>query len=413
MRTPRAGYGRRMTGMSGYGLLVIGSGPAGVTAAKAYVAANGPGPVLIVTADDDPPYQRPPLSKNVLAGESEPTGTPIGRKPLPDDVELRLGTTVTALDLDARTAAAGGSKIAFERLVIATGARPRSLPDADPDAEVHLLRTLDDARRLVAAAQRSRTAVVIGSGFIGCEGAASLARRGVATTLVTPEQGPQHKRLGAYVAARIASWLSDLGVELRTGVEVSGIRAPRTVHLSDGTTLAPDLILCAVGIEAGAAALLDGTGLQLHEGRVVTDEHLSPATGVWAAGDCARPLNTAAGRHLSVEHWGDALGMGRLAGRNAAAEPSEQRAWDDVPGFWSTIGEHTIKYAAWGDGHASEDVVERAGGFTLWYGDDAGALVGVLTYNADDDYDRGAGLVAQGIAVSAAIAGARPDSSGP
>lgn len=397
--------------MSGYGLLVIGSGPAGVNAATAYVAAGGPGPALIVTADQDPPYQRPPLSKGVLTGEAPAEGTPIGKQPLPTQVEVRIGAAVSAVDLEARTVTAGGDQLTYERLVIATGARPQRFPDADPDAEIHHLRSLEDARRLTTSAQHARSALVIGSGFIGCEAAASLARRGVATTLVTPEDGPQRQRLGAHVAAQIGSWLTDLGVELRTGVTVLGIRAPRTAHLSDDTTLAPDLILMAIGIEA-AAGFLDGTGLQLHEGRVVADEHLAAHPAVWVAGDSARPVNTSAGRALSVEHWGDALAMGSLAGTNAAAGEDAQQPWSDVPGFWSTIGEHTIKYAAWADGHETESVVERTGGFTVWYGDASGVCVGVLTYNADDDLERGEALVASGATVAQALRGDRVEPAG-
>ena len=389
--------------MHTYGLLVIGSGPAGVSAARAYVKAAGPGPVALISADIDEPYQRPPLSKEVLAGEKPPDGTPIG-KPLPPEVEVRLGTSVTGLDLAARHVTAGGEAIGFERLVIATGAHPLPFPDADPDAEVHQLRSLDDARRLTAAAQRSRSAVVIGSGFIGCEAAASLAKRGVETTLVTPEDGPQKKRLGEFASNQIADWLTALGVELRTGVEVSGIAAPRTVHLYDGTTLAPDMILAAVGITAGADAL-DCPDLQMHEGRIVVDQHLAAAPGVWVAGDSARALNTAAGRPLVVEHWGDALSMGKLAGTNAAAGDDAQQPWDSVPGFWSTIGDHTLEYAAWGDGHEIEEVVERVGGFAVWYGDAAGTAVGVLTYNADDDYERGEALIAAGATVTEARSG--------
>lgn len=393
--------------MSSYGLLVIGSGPAGVSAAAAYVKAGGRGPVALVTGDIDEPYMRPPLSKQVLAGEKAPEGDPIGT-PLPADVELRLGTHVTGLDLDARTVTAGGETLGFERLIIATGAHPVPFPGADPDAEIHMLRSLDDARRLTAAAQRSRSAVVIGSGFIGCEGAASLARRGVATTLVTPEEGPQAKRLGEFASAQITEWLTGLGAELRTGVEVTGIAAPRIVHLSDGTTLAPDLILAAVGIEAGAGAL-DSPDLQMHEGRVVADEYLCAAPGIWVAGDSARALNATAARPLVVEHWGDALTMGELAGTNAAAAEEEQQPWDSVPGFWSTIGDHTIKYSAWGDGHEIEQVVERVGGFTVWYGDASGTVVGVLTYNADDDYERGSALIGSGATVTEAKSGARPE----
>lgn len=393
--------------MSGYGLLVIGSGPGGVSAVKSYVASGGSGPVALVSADIDEPYMRPPLSKEVLAGRAEAEGVPIGE--VPPGVEVRLGSAVTHLDLEARRATVAGEVLAFDKLVLATGARNSAFPVADDDAEVHQLRSLDDARRLDAAARRSRSAVVIGSGFIGCEAAASLALRGVDTTLVTPEDGPQQTRLGRRVSDQIASWLGDLGVELRTGVNVTGVEAPRTVHLDDGTTLAPDLVLAAVGVEAAAGELFEGTGLQLHEGRVVADEYLAAGPDVWVVGDASRALNAVAGRPIPVEHWGDALSMGELAGANAAAGEGERRAWGDVPGFFSTIGEHTIKYLAWGDGHEKEEVAERTGGFAVWYADADDLVVGVLTYNADDDYERGEALIAAGATLTEALAGARAD----
>lgn len=395
--------------MSTYELLVVGSGPAGVSAAASYAEAGGEGPIAVLTADVDAPYMRPPLSKDELqnAGEVEPT--PIGPE-LPEGTDLRLGTRVTAIDAEARTVTAGGEELSFERLVLAPGASPTPFPDADDDAEVYQLRSLDDARRLDAAARRSSTAVVIGSGFIGCEAAASLAVRGLEVTLVTPDVGPQHKRLGDYVCAQMTTWLTVLGVRLRTGVRVTRIEAPRTVHLDDGHTLAPDMILAATGITPAAEDLAGSTGLQTHEGRVVVDEYLSAGPGVWAAGDCARALNVAAGRPLAVEHWGDALTMGELAGRNAAGVGA-QEAWDAVPGFFSEIGEHTIKYAAWGDGHETAEVIERTGGFTVWYADATETVVGVLTYNADDDYERGSGLVRAGSSLTEARSGARAPSS--
>ena len=274
-------------------------------------------------------------------------------------------------------------------------------------------------RRLAAAAKRSQTAVVVGSGFIGCEAAASLARRGLRVTLVTSEDGPQRTRLGEHASAQITSWLTDLGVEIRPGVHVTRVAAPRTVHLDDGTTLAPDLVLAAVGVQPAAGDLGDPAGLQTHEGRLVADEHLQVAPGVWVAGDSARGLNATAGRPLDVEHWGDALAMGDLAGRNAAATTGSGEetgegwaAWEEVPGFFSDIGEHSLQYAAWGDGYDHLEVVERTGGFTVWYADADDTVVGVLTYNADDDYDRGRGLVADKATLTQAVSGARADDAG-
>ncbi len=400
-------------------LVIVGSGPAGVSAARAYVDAGGPGPVLMLTSDVDHPYERPPLSKELLRGTAEPEPTVL--EDLPDAVELRRGVTVTHADLGARTLWAAEEPIRFERLILALGARPVPLPDVEADAEVHLLRSFADARRLVTAAGHARSAVVVGSGFIGCEAAASLALRGVETTLVTPDEVPQQRRLGRAAGERIAEWLTGAGVTLRTGVRVSGIEAPRTIHLDDGVTLAPDLILAAVGIEPGGG-LLEGTELTVHEGRIVADEHLAAAPGVWVAGDASRARHAVAGRPIVVEHWGDALAMGEVAGANAAvttvsvpdaaagqssalaheadADEGALRSWDQVPGFWSTIGEHLLKHSAWGDGHATARLVERPGSFTVWYADEEDRLVGVLTYNADDDAARGRELVAAGAAWS-------------
>lgn len=384
------------------GLAIIGGGPAGVSAAQGYLDAGGSGPVVMVTSDVDPPYQRPPLSKDVLAGRAAPEGQPIEGE-LPPEVDLRLATTVSAVDLRERTLRLGEEHLAFDRLIVAAGAHPNPLPTADDDAEVHLLRSLTDAQRLVRSAVHARSAVVIGSGFIGCEAAASLAIRGVQTTLVTPEDAPQAKRLGQVAGARLAQWLIGAGVELRTGVTVTGVRAPRTVHLDDGTTLEPDLVLAAVGVTPNGA-LLEGSGVNVYEDRIVAEEHLLAAPGVWVAGDVARAHHEVAGRPIEVEHWGDALAMGELAGRNAATDGDPQ-AWETIPGFWSVIGEHTLKYSAWGDGYETAELVPRTGGFTVWYGDADGALVGVLTYEADDDYERGQQLLEQGASLQDALRG--------
>lgn len=396
--------------MKHFDLCVIGSGPAGVSAAAAYASAGGPGSIGIITADIDAPYMRPPLSKDALQSSGEVEPTPVGPE-MPSSAELLLDTTVTALDLHNHTLTAGGATIGYARLVIATGAAPSPFDVAEADAEVHMLRSLASARRLDTAAQHARTAVVIGSGFIGCEAAASLAIRGLDVTIVTPDDGPQHARLGEFAAHQITAWLTALGVTIRTGARVTGVDAPRTVHLDDGHTLAPELVLAAIGITPAAADLVEGSGLQTYEGRVVADEYLQAAPDVWVAGDSARAHNATAARPLAVEHWGDALSMGELAGRNAAAAAGAtdaQHPWDAVPGFFSEIGEHTLKYAAWGDGHATADVVERAGSFTVWYGDANERVVGVLTYNADDDYERGSALIAQGATLTEARSGARP-----
>jgi len=390
-----------------FGLLVIGSGPAGVHAAAAYVEAAGPGPVCLVSADQDEPYQRPPLSKAILRGEEPAEVTPI----LEDSsastrIQLRLGTRVDELDVERRRVRTGdGQELAYERLVVATGSEPHALPGADPGAQVFSLRSLEHGRRLIDAVEGARSVVVVGSGFIGCEAAASLAGRGVRTTLVTPEPAPQAARLGDWVGARIAEWLAGAGVELRPGVQVEGVSAPATVRLDDGSVIEADLVLAAVGVTQ-SQAFLEGSGLLIDNGHLVVDEGLRTSDPrVWAAGDVAQAQHSVVGRALTVEHWGDAITMGELAGGNAAAQgpdgTGESGRWSGAPGFWSEIGDHNLKYSAWGDGFDDLRVVEHGqGAFTVWYADAAGELVGVLTHGKDHDYERGGDLLARRASLS-------------
>ena len=394
------------------GLLVLGSGPAGVQAATAYVRAGGSGPVVLVSADHDEPYQRPPLSKSVLAGEEAPEPTPV----LEDDddlaafeqVDLRLGTHVASVDTGSRRVRTeDGRELGYERLVVATGAAPVELDGVDADARVFPLRTLEHSRRLVEALGSAQSAVVVGSGFIGCEAAASLAGRGVRTTQVTPEPAPQAARLGDWAGARIAAWLEEAGVELRTGREVASVGAPAVVRLDDDAEVEADLVLVAVGV-APSTSFLDGA-LATEDDRLVVDAGMRTGDErVWAAGDVAKAQHPVAGRALSVEHWYDAESMGGTAGRNAAAYDgsgsSSTEEWSDVPGFWSDIGEHTLKYSAWGDGYDHAETVDHGeGAFTVWYADAAGKLVGVLTHERDEDYERGGELMADGASLADAL----------
>ena len=253
------------------------------------------------------------------------------------------------------------------------------------------LRSLADAQSLRDAAEKADSAVVIGAGFIGCEAAASLALRGVATTLVAPEPVPQAKRLGGEAGKRIIGMLTDTGARYVGSVSVNGL-SDGAVHLDNGVTIDCDLILAATGI-APQSALAEAAGIETSDGRVVVDARMrTSADNVFAAGDVAFAFNSTAGRRIAVEHWQDADDQGSIAGAVAAGQTAE---WDGVPGFWTTIGEATLKYHAWGDGFERTRLVERKDGFTVWYEAD-GATVGVLTYNADDDYDRGEEVIQQG-----------------
>ncbi len=382
------------------GLVVLGGGPAGLSAARSFREHGGTGPVRIVSADQHPPYDRPPLSKDFLRGESEVDALPLEEEAFyaEHDVELVLRRRAVDLDPAHRTLRLDdGSELAYGTCVLALGSVPAVLPVPGADhPDLFVLRSRTHGERLRAAAVPGDRAVVVGSGFIGCEAAASLAARGLEVTVVSTEPVPQEARLGERAGRRIADWLRGSGVRLVGGVSVTALREGRTVELDDGTTWTGDLVVVAAGA-VPQGDLAARAGLAGAEGRVHVDERMrTSAEGVLAAGDVALAVNAVAGRRVPVEHWGEALRMGEIAGATAAGADD---TWAQVPGFWSEIGEHTLKYAAWGDGWDDVRFVDHGeGAFTAWYGQE-GTLVGVLTHEADGDYERGEGLVERGAAL--------------
>jgi 3-phenylpropionate/trans-cinnamate dioxygenase ferredoxin reductase subunit len=241
---------------------------------------------------------------------------------------------------------------------------------------------------------------VVGSGFIGCEAACSLAAGGRDVVMVSQEELPQEARFGAEAAVRIAGWLEEDGVRLLGGVEVAGLGDGHTVRLADGRSLAADLVLVAAGVHHDTDWVVDA-GVGCEDGLVRTDSAMrTDVANVYAAGDIAFAHNAAAGRRLRVEHWGDAVRMGEVAGASAAGAEDE---WAQPPGFWSEIGARTLKYHAWGDGYDEARLVAHDDtAFTVWFARD-GKVVGVLTHDNDDDYDRGGQLVERGATLEEAL----------
>jgi NADPH-dependent 2,4-dienoyl-CoA reductase/sulfur reductase-like enzyme len=407
---------------------IVGAGPAGLATARAYRERGGAGEVTLIGAEPRLPHRRPPLTKEFLRGELAAEELPIERREWFDEqgVELRLGRSVRAIDpwrgtlelAGERGSGAHASELQADAIVLATGSEPLrpDLPGLDDEA-VMTMRTVPDS---VALAERARVLaerasdgqggstkplVVIGTGFIGCEIAASLALVGARVTMIGQEARPQQERLGEQAGERIEGWLAELGVELIAGAEVGAVRDASTVELADGRRIEAATIVLGMGVRP-RGELAQTAGLPLHEGAVVADASMrverpsrsgeDPCT-LLAVGDVAYAYNARARRPLRVEHWGDALGQGEVAGSVLAGEPA---AWDSVPGFWSTIGSHTIKYAAWGDGHDDARFEQHDdGAFTVWYSR-AGALVGVLTHERDEDYERGRELIGAGAAIA-------------
>lgn len=380
-------------------VLIVGAGPAGLSTARSYRAAGGKGSVMIAGDERHLPYRRPPLTKHFL------------RDPFPVDelfieppsffdekeIELSIGTRIQGLDPSSRRVRTSeGEEIEYQDLVLATGSEPirPPIPGAG-DPETLVMRRIEDSQALAQRSSTGGTAIVVGSGFIGCEAAASLAMRGNDVTLVSMETLPQEERLGPHAGHRIASWLSELGTNLRLGVAIEAIETRRdagSVRLDSGEVIEAGLVVLGTGVRPRVGLARDA-GLPVGSERVIVDQSMrSPVKGVWAVGDLALALNAAAGRRLRVEHWGEALIHGEVAGEGLAGRDAR---WDSVPGFWSTIGEKTIKYRAWGDGFDDHRFEKRGQGFTIFYGS-GGRLVGALTHRFDADYESSAGRIVAG-----------------
>jgi 3-phenylpropionate/trans-cinnamate dioxygenase ferredoxin reductase component len=381
-----------------YALLVVGGGPAGLSAARAYRDAGGDGAVAIVADEGRMPYQRPPLTKDLLRGDSAEADLPLEDEAWLDEqrVDLIPGRAVS-LDPDRRQVLlSGGRELDYASCLLATGAEPTRLPVPGADRPwVHVVRTVEHVRCLTARLGEDARAVVIGSGFIGCEIAASLRARGHPVDLISDEPLPNCGRLGDPQAGILRDWLIEDGVNTHLGTPVQGIeRVDGAIAVSTGTgRVVGDAVVMATGV-APRSELAAQAGLKLKDGAIpVSAAMRAGQDGLLAAGDVCLADNLAAGRPLRVEHWGDALGQGAIAGRTAAGMDA---GWDEVPGFWSTIGSRTLKYAAWGDGFdATRLRRDDDGAFAAWYGRQ-GRIAGVLTHERDDDYDRGRDLIAQG-----------------
>lgn len=381
-----------------YALLIIGGGPAGLAAARAYRDVGGGGDVAIVTDEHRIPYERPPLTKDLLRGESSEGELPIEPETWLEQerVDLVAGRVVS-LDPERRVASlSGGRELGYMWCLLATGAEPTRPPIPGADhPRVLVIRTLDHVRELTARMSDGAPMIVVGSGFIGCEIASSLRIRGHPVELVSDEPVPNAARLGEEAARILETWLAQDGVGLHFNTPVQRIEAAdgsATVWAGE-ERLQGELVVMAAGVSPRTELAVQAR-LDLMQGAIPVAADMSTARdALLAAGDVCMAENTSARRALRVEHWGDALAQGEIAGKTAAGV---RAAWSAVPGFWSTIGRRTLKYAAWGDGYDATMLNRKGdGAFTAWYGK-AGRLVGVLTHESDEDYEHGTELIARG-----------------
>jgi 3-phenylpropionate/trans-cinnamate dioxygenase ferredoxin reductase subunit len=347
-------------------ITIVGASLAGIRAAETLRKDGFDGTITLIGDEKRAPYDRPPLSKQVLAGTMEPERTAL----LTDDalqaldLDLQLGRRATALDVATRTLILDdGDAMPFDGLLIATGASPRTIPGTEGVDGVHTLRTLDDAFALRAAFdRRPQRVIVVGAGFIGAEVAATARGLGLEVTMIEALPVPLGRVLGDTIGNVCGDVHRDHGVDLRLGVGVDGIDGAGRVErlrLSDGSTIDADVVVVGIGVAPNAQWLV-GSGLDIDNG-VVCDATTLAGPGITAAGDVARWPNARFGETARVEHWDHAIEMAMFAARRLLLSDDEASPFTPVPYFWSDQYDRKIQLA--GRCRPDDDVAVVTGSF--------------------------------------------------
>jgi NADPH-dependent 2,4-dienoyl-CoA reductase/sulfur reductase-like enzyme/nitrite reductase/ring-hydroxylating ferredoxin subunit len=338
-------------------IVIVGGGAAGFAAAEMLRRQDYRGSIVMLSQDAVAPVDRPNLSKDYLAGSAPEDWLPLR----PDDfyaganIDLRLNTEVTSIDTKTRRVVlAGGEAVAYDRLLLATGAEPVRLPIPGADQpHVHVLRSLADSRAIIGLAGGARRAIVIGASFIGLEAAAALRARDVEVHVVGLEQRPMERVLGPQMGDFVRSLHEEHGVIFHLGDTVTAIDGKRAT-LKSGGVLEADVVVVGVGVRP-RLALAEKAGLAVDRGVTVNAYLETSVPGVYAAGDIARWPDPHTGENIRVEHWVVAERQGQTAARNMLGQ---REVFDAVPFFWSQHYDVPINYV----GHAEKwDQIEVDG----------------------------------------------------
>jgi 3-phenylpropionate/trans-cinnamate dioxygenase ferredoxin reductase subunit len=330
--------------------VIVGASLAGATAAATLREEGFDGDVVLIGSEPTFPYERPPLSKSFLRGESTIQDAMVRSESFYADnrIETRFGTTAIGIDAAGKTLdVAGGEPVPFDSVLIATGSRNRRFPIPGIDLEGVLdLRTLGDAARIRAEMRPGRRVVMAGMGFIGSEVAASLRQRGLEVHVVAGGKAPLDRVLGEDVGRVIEGIHRDHGVEMTFDDQVTGFEGNGrvgAVTTANGLRLECDFVVLGLGVEP-VTAFLDGSGIDVDDG-VLVDEHCrANVEGVFAAGDVAKHYHPVFGQRIRTEHWDNARRQGRAAALNMLGRDIP---YDQVHWFWSDQYEHTIQYAGY------------------------------------------------------------------
>ncbi|HXA88158.1 MAG TPA: FAD/NAD(P)-binding oxidoreductase [Mycobacterium sp.] len=382
------------------GIVIVGGGLAAARTAEQLRRADYTGPIMIVSDEVHLPYDRPPLSKEVLRKEVDD----VALKPRDwydeNDITLRLGSAATSLDTHEQTVTLDdGTVLGYDELVITTGLVPRRIP-AFPDLEgIRVLRSFDESMALREHASAARRAVVIGAGFIGCEVAASMRGLGVDVVLVEPQPQPLAAVLGEQIGELVARLHRDEGVDVRLGLGVAEVRGEGrvdTVVLTDGTEVPADLVVVGIGSRP-ATEWLDGSGIEVDNGVICDEAGRTSAPNVWALGDVASWRNPM-GHQARVEHWSNVAEQARVVVPAMLGRDTPSNVV--VPYFWSD--QYDIKIQCLGEPHATDIVhlVEDDGRKFLAYYERDGVLVGVVGGGLPGKVMKVRGKIAAGTPIS-------------
>jgi 3-phenylpropionate/trans-cinnamate dioxygenase ferredoxin reductase subunit len=369
--------------------VVVGASLAGARAVETLRAEGFDGRVVLVGAENHLPYDRPPLSKEVILGHKQPGETLIHPAEFysDNDIELLLGARATRIDTHgSRVELDRGRSIAADKVLLCTGTTPRrpDVPGLDLDG-VHFLRTVDDSAAIRDKLRAGGSVVIVGGGLIGIELAASALVLGNDVTVLERDAGLLRRVLGARIGDRLSRLHSENGIRIRTNAEVARIEGDhhvRRVHTMDGFVVDADVVVVGIGV-VPAIELARDSGIDLDNGIIVDEFCETSVPNVYAAGDIANHLNEVAGERIRLEHWQNAQNQGIAAARSMVGHREPYR---DVPWFWSDQGETNIQVA--GRPRASDDLVWRGDPesmeFSVFHLRD-GVLVGAVGVNRRRD----------------------------
>jgi NADPH-dependent 2,4-dienoyl-CoA reductase/sulfur reductase-like enzyme len=354
-------------------IVILGGGMVAGYAAKQLVELGLPsGELAILSADSTVPYERPPLSKGFLAGKDTEDTIKINSEDFykQHGIELRLTCEISALDVKRkRLILKGGDEFGFQKLIIATGARPRTLNIAGSKLKnLFYLRTLNDSKTIRNAAEKAKHAVVIGGGFIGMEVAAVLAQKEIEVTMVLNDDRIWKRLFTPEMSNFFEGYYAAKGVRIFKSSAVKELQGDATVRsavLSDSQTIACDLVVAGIGVEP-AIEIAASSGLDVGDGILVNEYLQTTHPDIFAAGDVANYQDILFGKRRRVEHWDNAVSQGQHCAR---AIMGDATPFKHVPYFFSDVFD--LSYEYWGDSSSADRIVHRgdttSNSFSVWW----------------------------------------------